>query len=417
MTENVERLRAEIRACLPKTLPSRLGVAVSGGSDSVALLLLLNEIAQGAQVELFAATVDHGLRPESEDEARKVSTLAAGLGITHQILKWKGWTGDGNLQDQARQARYRLLAEWANSNAISAIALGHTADDQAETFLMRLGRAAGITGLSGMSNERNMNGVTLLRPVLGVTRQTLRDYLSGERVDWIEDPSNQDLRFDRIKARQALIDLAELGITAKSLTRVAENLAQAREALERFTQESARKIAKVETGDVCLDRVAFQTLPKEIQRRLLVGCVAWIAGQGYPPRQTSVDQAVKAVEDGSATSIGGCLLVPQANKMWICRELNAVQGETVRPGELWDRRWILSGDSVADAQIRPLGEEGLPRVPDWRSLGKPRKVLLASPAVWRADELISAPNAGFANGWSAELAVGTPEFHSSFLSH
>ncbi|WP_282120664.1 tRNA lysidine(34) synthetase TilS [Ruegeria atlantica] len=417
MTENAEELRAEIRARLPKTLPSRLGVAVSGGGDSAALLLLLNDIAQNEQVKLFAATVDHCLRPDSAVEAQEVSELAACLGITHQTLKWTGWAGQGNLQDQARQARYRMLTEWATRNAISAIALGHTADDQAETFLMRLGRAAGVTGLSGMPVERILDGVTMLRPMLGITRQALRGYLSGEGVGWIEDPSNQDLRFDRIKARQALSDLKDLGITASSLTRVAENLAQAREALERFTQESARKIAVVETGDVCLDRTAFQSLPQEIQRRLVIGCIAWIAGAGYPPRQTSVDQAVKAVKEGIATSVNGCLFVPKVNKTWICRELNAVQGEIARPGEPWDKRWILSGPSTAGVQIRPLGEQGLPRVPDWRDLGKPRQVLLASPAVWLGDELVSAPTARLLNGWTAELAHGTPEFHSSFLSH
>ncbi len=231
MTENAEELRAEIRARLPKTLPSRLGVAVSGGGDSAALLLMLNDIAQNEQVKLFAATVDHCLRPDSAVEAQEVSELAACLGITHQTLKWTGWAGQGNLQDQARQARYRLLTEWATHNAISAIALGHTADDQAETFLMRLGRAAGVTGLSGMPVERILDGVTMLRPMLGITRQALRGYLSSEGVGWIEDPSNQDLRFDRIKARQALSDLKGLGISASSLTRVAENLAQAREAL------------------------------------------------------------------------------------------------------------------------------------------------------------------------------------------
>ncbi|WP_170416738.1 tRNA lysidine(34) synthetase TilS [Ruegeria atlantica] len=417
MTEHAGRLRAEIRARLPKSLPRRLGVAVSGGGDSVALLLLLNEIAQSEGTKLFVATVDHGLRPESATEAQMVVQLAAGLSVPHQTLNWTGWTGEGNLQDQARQARFRLLTEWARSNDIHAIALGHTADDQAETFLMRLGRAAGVTGLSGMPIARSLDGVTMLRPMLGVTRQALREYLTSEGAEWIEDPSNQDLRFDRIKARKALSDLQELGISANSLTRVAENLAQAREALERYTQESARNVTTVETGDVCLDRAAFQALPQEVQRRILVGCVAWIAGAGYPPRQNSVDQAVKAVEEGIGTSIGGCLLVPQANKMWICRELNAVQRETAHPGESWDTRWIVSGPPVAGARIRPLGEEGLPRILDWRELGKPRQVLLASPAVWRADELISAPNAGFENGWSAELAVGTPEFHSSFLSH
>lgn len=417
MTGHEDKFRADIRARLPENLPARLGVAVSGGGDSVALLLLLNEIAQSEKVELFAATVDHRLRPDSAAEADKVSKLAARLGIPHQTLVWDGWTGDGNLQDQARQARYHLLTEWARRNAINAIALGHTADDQAETFLMRLGRAAGVTGLAGMPAARDQDGVTLLRPMLKITRKQLRDYLAEKGVEWIEDPSNHDLRFDRIKARQALSGLEGLGITAGSLTRVSENLAQAREALARYTQESARKIAMVDAGDICLDRRGVQALPQEIKRRILVGCVAWIAGVGYPPRQTTVEQALKAIDEGTRTSIGGCLLIPKGNKMWICRELNAVLGKSVNPGELWDKRWILSGPTVAGAEIRPLGDKGLPKVPDWRELGKPRAALLASPAVWIGDDLLAAPLAGFANGWTAEFAPETPEFHSSLLSH
>ncbi|MCG7518711.1 tRNA lysidine(34) synthetase TilS [Ruegeria sp. Ofav3-42] len=417
MTEHADKLRADIRARLPEKLPARLGVAVSGGGDSVALLLLLNEIAQSENAELFVATVDHGLRPEAAAEAVKVGELAARLGVPHQTLVWDGWTGDGNLQDHARQARYRLLTEWARRNAISAIALGHTADDQAETFLMRLGRASGVTGLAGMPAVRDQDGVTLLRPMLKITRKQLRDYLTAKGVEWIEDPSNHDLRFDRIKARQALSGLEGLGITAGSLTRVTENLAQAREALVRYTQESARKVSMVDAGDICLDRRGIQDLPQEIQRRILVGCVAWIAGAGYPPRQSSVDQALNAIDEGKGTSIGGCLLVPQGNKMWICRELNAVLGESANPGELWDKRWILSGPSVAGAEIRPLGDKGLPKVPDWRELGKPRAALLSSPAVWIGDDLLAAPLAGFSNGWMAELAQETPEFHSSLLSH
>ncbi|WP_170761694.1 tRNA lysidine(34) synthetase TilS [Ruegeria lacuscaerulensis] len=417
MTTKAETLRTELRARLPEKLPSRLGVAVSGGGDSVALMYLLHEIAQNEGVELRAATVNHGLRAEAEAEAERVAVQAALLEIPHETLQWQGWDGAGNLQDQARQARYGLLTDWAHRNAVPAIVLGHTADDQAETFLMRLGRAAGVTGLSGMPDARDLKGVTLLRPMLGITRQVLREYLSEAGVEWIEDPSNQDLRFDRIKAREALAGLDTLGISAKSLTRVAENLAQAREALAVFTQESARKVAVVDDGDICLDRSGFVALPGEIQRRLVVGITAWIAGQGYPPRRSSVDQALAAIRDGRTLSVAGCLLIPQGDKTWFCRELNAVIAENVEPLDVWDKRWVLSGPRTPGAQVRVLGEAGLPQVPDWRLLGKPRRALLSSPAVWEGENLLSAPLAGLSNGWTAGLAPETPEFYSSLLSH
>ncbi|WP_367648219.1 tRNA lysidine(34) synthetase TilS [Ruegeria arenilitoris] len=390
---------------------------MSGGGDSVALMHLLHEIAQAEQVDLFAATVDHGLRPESASEAICVAEQAAGLNIPHETLRWQGWDGTGNLQDQARQARYRLLTDWANRNDIPAIALGHTADDQAETVLMRLGRAAGVTGLSGMPWVRDQNGVSLLRPMLGITRQTLRGYLSRRGASWIEDPSNQDFKFDRIKAREALTGLEPLGISAQSLSRVAENLAQAREALARYTQESARRVTAVDGGDVCVDRNGFERLPAEIQRRLIVGITAWIAGPGYPPRGAAVDQAVAAVRDAKTLTLAGCLLIPHGDKMWFCRELNAVATEITNPEKLWDDRWVLSGPRAVGAEVRALGETGLPQVPEWRALGKPRMALLASPAVWSGENLLAAPLVDYSNGWTAEMAPQRPEFYSSLLSH
>ncbi|WP_170782883.1 tRNA lysidine(34) synthetase TilS [Ruegeria lacuscaerulensis] len=417
MTTSPDKLKDALRRRLPAQLPARLGVAVSGGGDSVALLHLLAENARAQGVSLYVATVDHGLRPESSAEADRVAEMARDMGLPHEVLRWTGWDGSGNLQDQARQARYRLLTDWARRNDVPAIALGHTADDQAETVLLRLGRASGVTGLSGMPAARELNEVQLLRPLLDVTRQELRDYLNAHGLDWIEDPSNHDLRFDRIKAREALAGLEEIGITARSLSRVADNLAQAREALDVFTQETARRVLRAETGDICVDRAGFVALPSEIQRRLLVGSIQWIAGAGYPPRQMAVEQALSALRQAETTTIGGCMVVAKDENTWICRELGAISVQPSKPGDLWDSRWILTGPQRSDAQVRPLAKAGLRQLPDWRALGKPRAALVASPAIWAEDTLLSAPLAGFSNGWRAELASEVPELHSSFLSH
>ncbi len=410
-------LPKRVRALLPETLPSRLGVAVSGGSDSLALLHLLVRIARDEGVRLFAATVDHGLRPDAAAEAASVSETCAHLGVSHVTLKWTGWDRSGNLQDQARQARYGLLRDWAVSQDIPVVALGHTADDQAETVLMRLGRAAGVRGLSAMSFARDLDGVTLWRPVLGETRTALRDYLRAEGVRWIEDPSNQDLRFDRIKAREALGHLSGLGITAETLSRVAANLGRANRALEHFAQESARRVAKEKACAVRMDRAGFAALPEEIQRRLVVGILQRISGPGYPPRQTKVEQVVQAVIAGRSSTLSGCQILTDGNSSWFCRELTAVSACVARPAELWDGRWIAKGPDTPGAQIRALGETGLPQVPDWRATGVPRMVLMVTPAVWLGDQIVSAPFAGFLNGWSFEMNPKFPEFSASFLSH
>ncbi|WP_299943692.1 tRNA lysidine(34) synthetase TilS [uncultured Ruegeria sp.] len=417
MTSDADTLRAELRARLPDPLPNRLGVAVSGGSDSTALMRLLADIAQQEQIELFAATVDHGLRSESASEALTVAALAQHWGIPHETLKWQGWDRKGNLQDQARRARYRLLAEWAETNALQAIALGHTADDQAETVLMRLGRAAGVSGLSAMSGIRAEGGITLLRPLLAVTRSRLRDYLTAQSVSWIDDPSNQDQRFDRIKARQALSGLDQIGITPQTLARVAENMGQAREALAQFTQESALRHLKAIDGDLCVDREGFGTLPEEIRRRLVVASVSWIAGGEYPPRHKAVDQVLDALSSAQTATLGGCIFIPDGKNTRICRELNAVSDEIAQPGMPWDRRWIVTGPKTEDAEIRALGEDGILQLENWRSAGKPRAALLSTPAVWTGDLVVAAPVAGFANQWRAEMLLERSDFAAVILSH
>ena len=142
-----------------------MGIAVSGGGDSVALMHMVAEWARGRRI--MVATVDHGLRPESAAEARQVSRAARALGLPHATLLWQRGTETGNLMANARDARLRLLSGWAQRNNLSAVALGHTADDQAETLLMRLARGSGIDGLASMAEWRDRFGIRWLRPMLG----------------------------------------------------------------------------------------------------------------------------------------------------------------------------------------------------------------------------------------------------------
>ncbi|MEX0276693.1 MAG: tRNA lysidine(34) synthetase TilS [Ruegeria sp.] len=417
MTTGFEMLRDRVRAHLPATLPPRLGVAVSGGSDSTALMHLMADISRREGIALFVATVDHGLRDEAADEAKTVAAQAQELGLPHETLRWQGWDGLGNLQDQARRARYRLLTQWAEALGLGAIVLGHTADDQAETVLMRLARSSGVSGLSGMAHVRSQGNVKLLRPMLSVTRAELRNYLTDIGVKWIEDPSNRDHRFDRIKARKALEQLDPLGITTQTLTDVAENLERAGEALAQYAQDSARQIIRVDGGDLTVDRQGFVGLPEEIRRRIIIAAVTWIAGRDYPPRQSTIDRAQQALSAGQTLPIGGCLLVPDREKTWICRELKPVGEVVTGVAEAWDDRWIVTGPVRPNVEVRALGENGILRLSDWRELGKPRKVLLSSPAVWSGETLLAAPLAGLPGEWHVKLSEKRPEFFASILSH
>lgn len=383
----------------------------------MALLHLMHASFADAGVALFAATVDHGLRPEAAEEAAFAGRIAAGLGIRHEILSWQEGPGPGNLQNQARDARYDLLTDWAKREGIAILCIAHTADDQAETLLMRMARASGVAGLAGMPPSRVHNGVTLLRPLLQATRSELRQYLTEGGHDWREDPSNSDLRYERVRARRALAELAPLGLTPTVLSKVAQHMAKAREALDWYVFLAARDMAHVQAGAVVLCQRKFRTLPSETGYRLLVKAIQWVSASSYPPRRVPMEIAVLAARNGGAATVAGCHLLTAQNQIWICREYNAVSHDAALPGQLWDGRWRLFGGDAKGCQVRALGRKGLKGSANWRLGGVPHAVLETTPALWRGDELIAAPAAGLGNGWTAEPAGNEEEFFASLLSH
>ena len=389
-----------------------LGVAVSGGGDSIALLRL----AAAAGVPLRAVTVDHGLRPEAADEARFVAALCADLGVPHDTLRWNGWDGAGNLQDRARQARYRLVSEWAARHGLDCVALAHTQEDQAETLLMRLARRAGVDGLSAM-RERMVSGVRFVRPLIGCARQDLRRYLQGLGQGWIEDPSNADMAYERIRIRQQAAQLADLGLTASALSEVAQTLAQARQALDWAVHRFAQQHLHMQGPDVRIDRAEFTALPPELQRGLLVGALCWLSGAGYAPRRQPVAQLLQAAAQKQRMTLHGCVLTHRQGALYLHREYAAVTGETAQPGQVWDGRFRLHGAAAADVHIAAVGENGLAALPNWRQTGRPAAAVMADPAVWQGQRLIAAPLSGFASGWGVEPANGRQDCLSALLSH
>lgn len=371
-------------------VPPVLGLAVSGGGDSVALLVLAVE----AGIPCHAITIDHGLRPEAAAEARDVARLCARLGVTHRVVEWH-WDGHGNLPDAARRARRRLIAEWARGAGIGTVALGHTRDDVAETFLMRLARGAGLDGLAAMSSAWDEHGIHWRRPVLGIAREELREVLRQRGIGWAEDPTNDDPAYDRARARAALPDLP-LGLNAERLAEVATHLAQARRVVEGATSAAARDHLVVDRGDVLIDPAGLEP---ELLRRLLLRAIAWIGGQGYAPRSASVSRALAALAAGRPAAVQGCGMVAQRGRYRIHREWAAVRDLTGRPDAQWDR-WRLSGPAHPGLHVAALGA-GVALCPDWRATGLPRRSLLASPAVWDGARLVAAPLAGF-GCWTAE---------------
>ena len=398
-----------------------LGLAVSGGGDSMALLhmthtWLSTQQSQGAllEVSLHAVTVDHGLREEAAAEAAMVAQVCAGLGVSHEVLRWS-WDGQGNLQDAARRARYGLMADWARARGVDAIALGHTQDDQAETFLMRLARGSGVDGLAAMRTDWQAEGTRWLRPLLAATRAELREYLVAQGVTWAEDPSNDDPRFDRVKARRAMAALADLGLDAPRLAGTAQHMTHAREVMERHAEQAARRLCRVKGGGIAFDLVGLTEEPMETQLRLVALALVWVSGADYRPRLDALQEALTLAAFGDRRTLHGCVIEGDLESLEIHREYNAVRRKRARPGEVWDGRWLLDGPDP-DAQIRALGE-AVKDCPDWRETGLPRRALMASPAAFKGDELLAAPLAGVENGWKLSPIQPGDHFFTSILSH
>ena len=378
--------------------PADLGVAVSGGGDSTALLHLAAAWA-GSRTRLRVVTVDHGLREGSAGEARAVARAAGALGLPHAVLRWRH-DGAGNLQAAARAARRDLIGGWARAAGVPAVLLGHTRDDQAETLLMRLARGSGVEGLSAMEEGRlppggAEGGATVFpRPLIGLSRAALRGWLRARGVGWVEDPSNDDSRFERIRVRRAI---EALGLDPARLAATAGRMDRARRALELRALEAARALARpAPPGEVRLDRGGLARIDADTRLRILAGALRCVSGAAYRPREADLERVAGA--EGART-LHGCLLRAEGATLRIHREAAAVASSRAPVPGPWDGAWRLRGPAIEGCEIRALGEEGLRQI--GAGAGRDRRALAARPAPWRGEAL-----AGFAPlGWGAPHEV------------
>ncbi|MGR3484028.1 MAG: tRNA lysidine(34) synthetase TilS [Paracoccaceae bacterium] len=379
------RFDGAMGAALGPEFPRALGVAVSGGGDSMAMLHLAADWARRFGVALWPVTVDHGLR-EVRDEVALVAQACAELGLPHAVLRWD-WDGRGNLQAAARQARLTLIDGWRGG--VDAVLMGHTRDDQVETVAMRLARGAGVDGLGGMRAVRRVGPFggrpstgpghppgtargpyRLVRPMLGIWRAELRHHLAVLRIPHAEDPSNDDPRFDRVRVRRAL---AALGPDAPDLSALSARMRDARDALAARARDVAAACVRDFGCDVAIDRDAFARVERDTQARLLSACLGHVAGRGDRPRATKLEPFLDRVLAGGGGTLHGALAIPEGATLWIGRELRDPGPATGHLG--------ASGLSL-------LGEAAT-----WRGARPPHPLRLAAPAAWREGELLECARA------------------------
>ncbi|HEV7310222.1 tRNA lysidine(34) synthetase TilS [Ensifer sp.] len=336
--------------------PTRILVAISGGSDSKALLLALHEAIEASgprEFSLSACTVDHALRPESADEARDVAAFCGRLGVVHVTVRWDDPKPSTGIQAAAREARYGLLAQAAQRLDAGCIVTGHTADDQHETILMRMRRGEG-PGAAGMAAATLYDRrIWVLRPFLELDRGLLRAYLSGRNVGWFDDPSNANLRFERVRTRAELAGSPPANVggwDARSRTRSSANVASV---LERHVRVHAGLVAELPLAGPWHD-VDW--------RRALVALVAVLGGRSHLPSAETVERTLDFLgqaEPGRLTA-GRVVFDKRSAGVYLYREARGLSELRLAAGDagLWDGRFVVHNGGRGRISVTAEGKGG-----------------------------------------------------------
>ncbi|MCH7550780.1 MAG: tRNA lysidine(34) synthetase TilS [Proteobacteria bacterium] len=399
----------------------RVAVAVSGGADSLCLTVLANRWAERRGGEITALTVDHGLRPEAGEETRRLGRWLDALSIDHRVLPWTGPKPLTGVQAGARRARYDLMNSWCREAGVLHLLLAHTRDDQAETLLLRLGAGSGADGLAAMSAIRETPDVRLLRPFLEVPKTVLVATLGAECQAWIEDPSNRDVKFARVRVRQAM---KAADIRTEALARTAHRFGRARAALEAAaSQVLACSVRMHPAGFAHLDRARLEHAPEEVSLRALSRVIAAIGGRQHGPRLVKLERlhgqmfsaaanpASPAPASPFAGTLGGCRIIFQSGsgggKFLICREARGLPDSmSVHPGQrlAWDSRFNIriadtKTGAQADLRLAGLGSRGWSEIvrirPDLRAGPVPGPARDSLPALFDEDGVLAVPHLGF----------------------
>jgi tRNA(Ile)-lysidine synthase len=405
----------------------RVGLLVSGGCDSTALMVLFADWLADRRGEKSAhtvLTVDHRLRPHSCEEAQAVAHAAAALGFAHATLVWEGEKPTSGLQAAARRARYRLTSEYAARHGIATLLTAHTADDQAETLLMRLARGSGICGLAGMASHtpllrapclpRAMDAgisrpLAIVRPLLGLPKARLRATLRARAIAWREDPSNLSPQFERTRLRAVWGELEQLGLTSEKLALSARRLGRASAALEQAVEEycdpAAKRFATDRLGFIRIDAPALHRAPAEIAVRLIGRAVAAAGGARGPvplARLEAIGEAILRRKEAGAWTLARAKITATPSQVLVEREegrspLPALVLEAGREA-LWDRRFLVRAGSELQApvEVRALGATGLAQARRLAALPRdaPAGALRTLPAFCRSEHLLAVPNLG-----------------------
>jgi tRNA(Ile)-lysidine synthase len=301
---------------------SRIGLAVSGGPDSLALLLLAAEYARGhdAYDRFVVYSVDHRLRPEAAAEVSFVLDTATSLGIAARGLRWDGLKPSTGIQQAARRARYALMGRAMAEDGVEILVTAHHLGDQAETVLMRLAHGSGVEGLRGMDYFSEVNGIAIVRPLLGIDPVALAQVVATAGLTPVGDPSNLDTDYERVRWRHALPQLAALGIDARRLARFADRMRDADMAIS-ATANTVEFEAGI--GSRKLSHKLLRDLPRAVAVKVMQRLLREV-GAGLKPHDLARIEAITDALRGQSalkrTSLHGCLVSSDGTSITVERE-------------------------------------------------------------------------------------------------
>jgi tRNA(Ile)-lysidine synthase len=324
---------------------SRVALAVSGGSDSMAMLRLILEWAKARNnpPQIFILTVDHGLRVASVGEALQVGNWCRVLNLHHETLVWANDKPISGIQAKARKARYDLMAAWCVNNHVPILLTGHTADDQAETVLMRKARTSSAASLAGIWPERIWGGILIVRPLLKVRREELRHYLKSKNQMWIEDPSNDDARFERVRVRHSL--MGEVHGFVDEAQAAQEEVKHDQRRADSWCEQNLKVHA---LGFVQFGRAAFLHLNHNARDKVILRLLYICGMHNAVERIERTNLAAWIAQNtGYRRSLGGALFAKRRAEIIVGREPGRISQVLVMipvSGEvIWDGRFRVSG--------------------------------------------------------------------------
>ncbi len=383
-----------------------IAVGVSGGPDSLALALLLNRWVREKGGSLTALIVDHGLRPESRTEAQAVSRILREQNVSSVLLPWKGEKPSHHLQEYARLARYNLLESYCWNQGIFYLFIAHHKEDQAETFLTRVGKKSGLTGLCGMQVIEERWFGCLVRPLLHIEKEELVCFLKSLNIPFFIDPSNSKEQFERVRLRQCSEVLKKINLTPEAITGAMEKLQQANSAIEeRVSEAYLESIVFSPFGWAEVLLRPFLKYSKEVQYRLLEDVLRTLGGREFSLRSAALGRVLDDIREhkGTVKTLGHCFIYKRKDSLFIMREEASLSNLSLNSihKNIWGGLYYIEKKEEQQKktrwELRSLGRKGaeILQKKGFFSFKYPSYLAHSFPSLWEGTVLLSVPYLDF----------------------